>query len=71
MNIHDFIEEFRSVIVATVGRDFDPIYHPGKDRKKIYELTKNGPSQVRSTRSEESFRPFDRATRRFLWERWV
>src|SRR5215470_5105384 len=43
MNIHDFIEEFRSVIVATVGRDFDPIYHPGKDRKKIYELTKNLP----------------------------
>ena len=43
MNIHDFIEEFRSVIVATVGRDFDPIYHPGKDRKKIYELIKNLP----------------------------
>ena len=24
MNIHDFIEEFRSVIVASVGRDSNP-----------------------------------------------
>ena len=36
MNIHDFIEEFRSVIVASVGRDSNPLYHPGTDRKKIY-----------------------------------
>ncbi len=43
MNIHEFIEEFRSVIVATVGRDSDPIYHPGTDRKKIYQLIKNLP----------------------------
>jgi len=43
MNIHEFIEEFRSVIVATVGRDSDPIYHPGIDRKKIYQLIKSLP----------------------------
>jgi hypothetical protein len=43
MNIHEFIEEFRSVIVATVGRDSDPIYHPGTDRRKIYQLIKNLP----------------------------
>jgi SNF2 family DNA or RNA helicase len=43
MNIHEFIEEFRSVIVATVGRDSNPIYHPGTDRKKIYQLIKSLP----------------------------
>ena len=43
MNIHDFIEEFRSVIVASVGRDSNPIYHPGHDRKKIYQLIKSLP----------------------------
>src|SRR5215468_3712590 len=40
MNIHDFIEEFRSVIVASVGRDSNPLYHPGTDRKQIYQLIK-------------------------------
>jgi SNF2 family DNA or RNA helicase len=40
MNIHDFIEEFRSVIVASVGRDSNPQYHPATDRKKIYQLIK-------------------------------
>ena len=43
MNIHDFIEEFRSVIVASVGRDSNPLYHPGTDRKKIYQLIKTLP----------------------------
>ena len=43
MNIHDFIEEFRSVIVASVGQDSNPIYHPGTDRKKIYQLIKSLP----------------------------
>jgi SNF2-related domain len=43
MNIHEFIEEFRSVIVASVGRDSNPLYHPGTDRKKIYELIKTLP----------------------------
>jgi SNF2 family DNA or RNA helicase len=43
MNIHHFIEEFRSVIVASVGRDFNPLYHPGTDRKKIYQLIKTLP----------------------------
>ena len=43
MNIHEFIEEFRSVIVASVGRDSNPLYHPGTDRKKIYELIKSLP----------------------------
>ena len=43
MNIHAFIEEFRSVIVASVGRDSNPIYHPGTDRKKIYQLIKTLP----------------------------
>jgi SNF2 family DNA or RNA helicase len=43
MNIHDFIEEFRSVIVASVGRDSNPIYRPGTDRKKIYHLIKTLP----------------------------
>jgi SNF2 family DNA or RNA helicase len=41
MNIHDFIEEFRSVIVASVGRDSNPLYHPGTDRKQIYQLIKS------------------------------
>src|SRR5215831_17334570 len=40
MNIHEFIEEFRSVIVASVGRDSNPLYHPGTDRKQIYQLIK-------------------------------
>jgi SNF2 family DNA or RNA helicase len=40
MNLHEFIEEFRSVIVASVGRDSNPLYHPGTDRKKIYALIK-------------------------------
>jgi SNF2 family DNA or RNA helicase len=40
MNIHDFIEEFRSVIVSSVGRDSNPLYHPASDRKKIYKLIK-------------------------------
>jgi SNF2 family DNA or RNA helicase len=43
MNIHDFIEEFRSVIVASVGRDSNPLYHPATDRKKIYQLIKTIP----------------------------
>ena len=43
MNIHDFIEEFRSVIVASVGRDSNPLYHPGTDRKAIYKLIKELP----------------------------
>jgi hypothetical protein len=43
MNIHGFIEEFRSVIIATVGRDSDPVYHPATDRKKIYQLIKTLP----------------------------
>jgi SNF2 family DNA or RNA helicase len=43
MNIHDFIEEFRSVIVASVGRDANPLYHPGTDRKVIYKLIKELP----------------------------
>ena len=43
MNIHDFIEEFRSVIVASVGRDSNPLYHPGTDRKAIYKLIKRTP----------------------------
>jgi SNF2 family DNA or RNA helicase len=43
MNIHEFIEEFRSVIVASVGRDSNPLYHPGTDRKKIYDLIKSLP----------------------------
>ena len=43
MNIHDFIEEFRSVIVASVGRDSNPLYHPGTDRKQIYQLIKSLP----------------------------
>src|SRR6266568_1560703 len=43
MNIHDFIEEFRSVIVASVGRDSNPLYHPRTDRKKIYQLIKSLP----------------------------
>jgi SNF2 family DNA or RNA helicase len=43
MNIHDFIEEFRSVIIASVGRDSNPLYHPGTDRKAIYKLIKELP----------------------------
>ena len=43
MNIHNFIEEFRSVIVACVGRDSNPLYHPATDRKKIYQLIKTLP----------------------------
>src|SRR5439155_5095950 len=43
MNIHDFIEEFRSVIIASVGQDSNPLYHPGTDRKKIYQLIKSLP----------------------------
>jgi SNF2 family DNA or RNA helicase len=43
MNIHDFIEEFRSVIVSSVGRDSNPLYHPASDRKKIYQLIKSLP----------------------------
>ena len=43
MNIHEFIEEFRSVIVTSVGRDSNPLYHPGTDRKKIYQLIKSLP----------------------------
>ena len=43
MNIHDFIEEFRSVIVASVGRDSNPLYHPGTGRKAIYKLIKDLP----------------------------
>src|SRR5437667_5769358 len=43
MNIHDFIEEFRSVIVTSVGRDSNPLYHPASDRKKIYQLIKEIP----------------------------
>jgi len=43
MNIHDFIEEFRSVIVTSVGRDSNPLYHPGTDRKAIYQLIKTLP----------------------------
>src|SRR5438445_10558093 len=43
MNIHDFIEEFRSFIVACVGRDSTPLYHPATDRKKIYQLIKSLP----------------------------
>src|SRR5262245_42610320 len=43
MNIHEFIEEFRSVIVASVGRDSNPLYHPATDRKKIYQLIKTLP----------------------------
>jgi SNF2 family DNA or RNA helicase len=43
MNIHDFIEEFRSVIVSSVGQDSNPLYHPGLDRKKIYQLIKEIP----------------------------
>ncbi len=43
MNIQDFIEKFRSVIVASVGRDSNPLYHPGTDRKKIYQLIKDVP----------------------------
>ena len=43
MNIHEFIEEFRSVIVASVGRDSNPLYHPGTDRKKIYRAHKEPP----------------------------
>ena len=43
MNIHDFIEEFRSVIVASVGRDANPLYHPGTDRKVISKLIKELP----------------------------
>ncbi len=43
MNLHEFIEEFRSVIVASVGRDSNPLYHPGTDRKKIYQLIKDIP----------------------------
>src|SRR5215467_1727584 len=43
MNIHEFIDEFRSVIVASVGRASHPLYHPGTDRKKIYELIKSLP----------------------------
>jgi SNF2 family DNA or RNA helicase len=43
MNIHEFIEEFRSVIIASVGRDSNPLYHPGIDRKKIYQLIKTLP----------------------------
>src|SRR5215813_14498597 len=43
MNIQDFIEEFRSVIVSSVGRDSNPLYHPGTDRKKIYQFIKEIP----------------------------
>src|SRR5713226_4634687 len=43
MNIHEFVEEFRSVIVASVGRDSNPLYHPASDRKKIYRLIKEIP----------------------------
>src|SRR5262244_453016 len=43
MNIQDFIEEYRSVIVASVGRDSNPLYHPATDRKKIYQLIKTLP----------------------------
>ena len=43
MNIHAFIEEFRSVIIASVGRDSNPLYHPATDRKKIYQLIKTLP----------------------------
>lgn len=43
MNIHGFIEEFRSVIIASVGRDSNPRYHPGTDRKAIYKLIKELP----------------------------
>ena len=63
MNIHDFIEEFRSVIVASVGRDSNPLYHPGTDRKAIYQLIKeasrDGPSQARWTLLAESSRLSD------------
>ena len=43
MNIHEFIKEFRSVIVTSVGRDSNPLYHPGTDRKAIYQLIKTLP----------------------------
>ena len=43
MNIHDFIEEFRSVIVASVGRDSNPLYHPGTDRKTDLSAYKKPP----------------------------
>jgi len=43
MNLHDFIEEFRSVIVSSVGRDSNPLYHPAIDRKRIYKLIKEIP----------------------------
>jgi SNF2 family DNA or RNA helicase len=43
MNIHDFIEEFRSVIVSSVGQDSNPLYHPASDRKRIYKLIKEIP----------------------------
>jgi SNF2 family DNA or RNA helicase len=43
MNIHHFIEEFRSVIVASVSRDSNPLYHPAIDRKRIYQLIKEIP----------------------------
>jgi SNF2 family DNA or RNA helicase len=43
MNIHEFIEEFRSVIISSVGRDSNPLYHPASDRKKIYWLIKEIP----------------------------
>ena len=73
MNIHEFIEEFRSVIVASVGRDSNPLYHPGTDRKKIYQLIKtlpDGPSQARLTPSAGLSRLSDFAIRQFLWEKW-
>jgi hypothetical protein len=48
MNIHDFIEEYRSVIVAGVGRDSNPLYHPTTDRKKIYHQKRKAASRMKS-----------------------
>jgi hypothetical protein len=72
MNIHEFIEEFRSVIVASVGRDSNPLYHPGTDRKKIYELIKSlrRPIAARSTSAASCGRS-DFAIQRFWLEKWA
>src|SRR2546427_201251 len=52
MNIHEFIEEFRSVIVASVGRDSNPVYHPGTDRKTIYQRITSPPSAPNASQSD-------------------
>ena len=71
MNIHDFIEEFRSVIVASVGRDSNPLYHPGTDRKQIYQLIKSLQRRPIASQVDAIGGLSDPVIRQFSWEKWV